>query len=404
MTGDVLTTSLTVSLSACAGLLLVRAQIDPAAGGTARQFRFALLVAALFYLVRAADWMTGLALFRALTVVAAAAIPFSALLLAEGLLRRHAPHLVKVAVAGGMAALACLAPFISLTGTPVFIAILLAYQLAAFGVVFCLLMFRERASLSPTENLTADRAVMTLPIIVLLLLPDYDFVPPRDVSYLSGLGALMAAWLTVTFEARLAGNGRVAMALLAMISVAGAAALLITGPAAISTTGFVHAAAILLALVLLLVTCLTALLIQKERRQVSMISALRNTESLDRFLDALEQNGLTQGYRILRGAELADYDDNILVATLSRPGSMHLADLPAARGEDTLGQSQLRELMARTGTKEAVLVSEAPLAIALGTPPGIATSSGTDLKSAFRLARLIAERDSAQKAGHDPSN
>jgi hypothetical protein len=58
-------------------------------------------VLAVLLACRILDWVTGIGIFRLVTIVAAGLLPLAALLLTEGLLRRHAPFFLKLLAAGG---------------------------------------------------------------------------------------------------------------------------------------------------------------------------------------------------------------------------------------------------------------------------------------------------------------
>jgi hypothetical protein len=61
----------------------------------------ALGVVALLFLVRGAAWWTGSAWLDRMSMIPAALIPLGALIVTEGILRRHAPRAVKIAVVVG---------------------------------------------------------------------------------------------------------------------------------------------------------------------------------------------------------------------------------------------------------------------------------------------------------------
>ena len=61
----------------------------------------ALGVVALLFLVRGAAWWTGSAWLDRVSMIPAALIPLGALIVTEGILRRHAPRAVKIAVVVG---------------------------------------------------------------------------------------------------------------------------------------------------------------------------------------------------------------------------------------------------------------------------------------------------------------
>ena len=394
-----LVTDLTVTLSAVAGLLIVRSQIDPVGGGVAGRFRFALLLVSVFYFVRAADWVTTFGLFRTATFVAAAMIPFAALLLTEGFLRRHAPRLVKLAIAIGMVGMGLAAVFLpGAVSSLGFIYLLAAFQLVSFTLIFLLLLTRDRSDLTATENLAINRFAIAIPIVMILLLSDYDLLPPENLPYLSGLGALTVAWVTVTLEARIASAARVFAAVAAITLAAGLAAWLIDLQTGLSPTETLETLAIVISLMLVLVLGLSSAAIRRDRRQTSLLTAIRRAKSLDDYLSALERNGLTAGYTILNRNELQDYDKTLMVQALKPTGSQNLSDLPKNRADDTVAQSQIRELITRVGGNEAILAAEDPLTVAVGSPAGFAATSSSTLRSAFGFARVIAERDAAREA------
>ena len=394
-----LVTDLTVSLSAVAGLLIVRSQIDPASGGVAGRFRFALLLVSVFYFVRAADWLTAFSLFKTATFVTAAMIPFSALLLTEGFLRRHAPRLVKLMISAGTAAIGLAAIFLpGAVSSPGFIYLLAAFQLVSFALIFLLLLTRDRSDLTATENLAITRFAVAIPIVMVLLLSDYDLLPPENLPYLSGIGALTVAWVTVTLEARIASAARVFAAVATIAVAAGLAAWLVGLQTGLSPIETLETLAIVVSLMLVLVLGLSSAAIRRDRRQTSLLAAIRRAKSLGDYLGALERNGLIAGYTILNRGELRDYDKDLMVQALKPTGSQNLSDLPKNRSMDTAAQSQIRELISRVGGNEAILAAEEPLTVAVGSPAGFAATSSSTLRSALGFARVIAERDAALEA------
>jgi len=92
MTGSsYLTPDTVVSLAAIAGLVVVIRRIRAAGpkNSLARNFDAALSVVAIFLTLRLLHWHTELGFVRFATYATAALVPLMALLLAEGLLRRH---------------------------------------------------------------------------------------------------------------------------------------------------------------------------------------------------------------------------------------------------------------------------------------------------------------------------
>ncbi|RWF26316.1 MAG: hypothetical protein EOS64_01950, partial [Mesorhizobium sp.] len=90
---DKLVADTITSLPSLLGLMIVIAVVSGRDPGDplSRRFLFGLRVLAVLLACRILDWITGLGVFRLATIVAAGLLPLAALLLTEGLLRRHAP-------------------------------------------------------------------------------------------------------------------------------------------------------------------------------------------------------------------------------------------------------------------------------------------------------------------------
>src|SRR5262245_27548123 len=92
-----------VNLFAAAGLLVVaraNRRLDPH-GALARRVAFALSFTAAFFFVRATAWLLGSIMLDRFASALAGAVPLAGLLVAEGLLRRHAPRWLKLALTAG---------------------------------------------------------------------------------------------------------------------------------------------------------------------------------------------------------------------------------------------------------------------------------------------------------------
>jgi hypothetical protein len=105
---------------------------------------FALGMIGLLFLMRGAAWGTGSALLDRLTAIPAALIPLGALIVTEGMLRRHAPRAVKLAaLVGGI--LLALAGLLNLAQFETAHAVVLsAFQLAGFAICATMLARRDR--------------------------------------------------------------------------------------------------------------------------------------------------------------------------------------------------------------------------------------------------------------------
>src|SRR6185295_8885373 len=131
------------------------------------------------------------------TIAAAGLLPLAALLLTEGLLRRHAPFALKFFAAGGAALFLLLALIPERFAEPWRMAILLAFQFGGFLAIGWLVMTRDRDSLSAAENRTVERMALSLLLILPFMVTDYRpglfEVPVR----LGGIAILFLCWLTI---------------------------------------------------------------------------------------------------------------------------------------------------------------------------------------------------------------
>src|SRR5262249_43664673 len=139
-------------------------------GPLTRRLLIALGIIASLFLVRGTAWWSGSAALNNLSAIPAALLPLGALIVTEGILRRHAPRLAKIAIlSGGIV--------IGLTGALTLeplarpAAVLLAlFQLVGFVTCAWLLATRDRATLMVSENRSIARlavgAVLVIPFII----------------------------------------------------------------------------------------------------------------------------------------------------------------------------------------------------------------------------------------------
>lgn len=155
------------------------------------RFVIALGVVALLFLVRSAAWVTGSSLLDDLSVIPAAAIPFGALIVTEGMLRRHAPRVIKLVVIIGAIVLG-LGGALGLGhfDTPYAIALAL-FQLGGFAACAVLLATRDRASLMASENRGIERMTIGAIIVLPFIVTDFAALMPDMPVRLGALGALL---------------------------------------------------------------------------------------------------------------------------------------------------------------------------------------------------------------------
>lgn len=346
---------------------------------------FALLMALVA--VRAVRVMFDLFALRRVEEALAAALPLAALVLAEGLMRRHAPGWMKRAMLAGAIVFAVIALVRPAAFDVVFVIALGGFVAGGLTATAVLLVLRDRRTLAPAEN----AAISALGIGLVLALP---FVA-SDFLHAAGLSPLRAgglALLMVVYAAtRLVSTGADGRAVLADLALAafGAGAAFFTFVSIMGrpdpVTGLAFLSVILgLVLVILIVQGL------RERdaalgRQ-SLLAALAEAPSgpLDAFIDRMLDSAALESAALLEGPRLADYDGAALRASL---GAQPVASLADARARGPAGEPLVVLLEAHEGT-HAVLVSETPLRVLVVNMPGL--GAGPDVTLQLRLLRKLA--------------
>lgn len=376
-----------VSLGAAA---LAVARQGPASPQRAR-LGFAFGGLCLFFAARAGfealDWRA----LRLLSLVVVCVLPLAALVLAEGVLRRHAPRALKALVtAGGLAvALVLLA-----AGGESAISrwALGGYVVLSLASVTLLLAARDRASLSRQENAGVDALLAAGALLTAASVTDFLAAAPLG---LSGVGAASVA-LVVAANPSSAREARAVLAGLVAMGVAAALlALAFAGPFGLASADEqVRFGAGIVALLL------AASVVPRTRGRgpggaaadFARGLAAADTGSLERFLGALADQPLLAGLRIAEGGQLVEYDAKGLGQAMQAravwtPATLADAAMPE-RARDELG-----DLMARTEATHALALSRAPLRIALLTLPGVGPTDQAEASLALfqRLAAVAAQ-------------
>src|SRR5262245_65165605 len=119
---------------------------DPG-GPFTRRLAFLLGVVAALFFIRALGWWHESVWLDRLALIPAAMVPLGALIVTEGILRRHAPRVAKIAAVAG-AALLGLAGVVGLESyaTP-YSVVLSLFQLAGFATCAWLLATRDESTL-----------------------------------------------------------------------------------------------------------------------------------------------------------------------------------------------------------------------------------------------------------------
>jgi hypothetical protein len=346
-----------------------------------------------FFACRAAAELLGLRGLMLPARLCACTLPVFALILAEGVLRRHAPRALKAAITAGTLTLGV--ALLALGPSAAWSQCLGVFLSTGLLAVVTLLIKRDRSSLSYQENASISAFVLAGIGLVLLDMPDFLADAPMAMS---GLGAALLVFFTRLNPTSLPGL-RQALADLALI--AGLSAILAIGLAQAlgmsGTAGIARLVIVILALGITLATLLGGLRDHPEfdeARALRAALARAETSGLSAFLEGLADQPMLRGLRIAEGQALAEYDQASLGAVL---GARLIWTRSALADPDdpapAMGRDELADLMASLDASHAGLISAVPLRIALLTLPALGPQDGAELDLAlFCKLAVIAGR------------
>jgi len=356
-------------------------------------------LAGVFYACRSLAVATGMGGFGLASLALACTLPLGALVLAEILLRRHAPLPLKAVVAGG-AVLGLLAAL--LVGAGMEQAFSLAvYVPAALSLVLALVLFRDRKTLAPMENATLDSYARALLLAGLLVLTDFGLFGEVGLSALGMLGLAYAAaggaagpqrWIDTVKELALAG----ATALLL-----GAALLRLRTPETLLEAGGVVGVTVSALLTLSVLLRLRSGGGEQKRRRFDLALVEADVSDLKGFLASASRAAPLQGLVLAEGDDLAAYSPARLLEAFGTDRLAVLARLERDSDEATReGREQMIDLLHRHAATHAMLILERPLKIALVGLAGSALPEDDERSLAlFRtLAAVVAKSEAGDAA------
>ncbi|MEI3855749.1 MULTISPECIES: hypothetical protein [unclassified Ensifer] len=385
-----------VSLAALGGLLVLIGTIRSfdTESPLNRRFLFGLQVLAALMASRVLAWWTDLFIFKAATIITAGLVPLSTVLLAEGLLRRHAPRTTKWIAAGGAAAFIALAFLPASIAEPWRVTLLFLYQLVTFALAGHMTVTRDRASLSKAENQAVDRVALSLLLILPLLVTDFRSAYIDQPVRLGGVAILFLCWLLISLGQRAVMHRDTVVSFAILLSVALLAALVIGFENELEPAALVRAASVILSAALLGVIWKDSLSLRTEQRRQSLIRHLAEDRIDDTlgFLKELQNHPLVDGALLLGENELSDLDLPVIKALFAGRPLMRAAETGSLSQVDA---EQLAWLLEKYEATHVMLVSNRPFRlIALNMPSVTATPGAeTELKVVQRMAMLISERN-----------
>ncbi|MEN3286751.1 MAG: hypothetical protein V7634_1051 [Bradyrhizobium sp.] len=351
---------------------------------------FALGMIALLFLVRGAAWGTGSALLDRLTVIPAALIPLGALIVTEGMLRRHAPRAVKlVALVGGI--LLALAGLLGLSQFETAYAVALSvFQLAGFAICAAMLAARDRAALMASENRSVARLALGALLVIPFILTDFRTLFSDIPVRLGALGALLTVTVMLIAgggaETRRHGLVLMALRLVSSALLGLAAAFMAPDVDAAQIIRFCAVAVAGVLTIGLMTDALRALFESQEPGVLNSVAA-SPARTRDELISELARHPIFESARRYRESELFAYDPPLMRDFLSTRRVLRRPDAPWGLPPTDAAVERMVSLMTADSATHVIVLSHDPLdLIALAVP---VTAADPATETALALVRRL---------------
>jgi hypothetical protein len=381
-----------VNLFGALGTLVVAYNLrrsDPHGPVTLRAMYALDLVAALF-LMRSVAWSTGSGVLLSVVGILAAFIPLTALLVAEGLLRRHAPRWLKLAIVlgGGAAALFSLLP-----GVPALVGNLveLAVVGGGFAAIGVLLWTRDRASLTEGENSSIRRMVIALALLVPLIVTDFPSIVPDLPMRFGAVGALVV--LFFAFGPARDTNRQRMLSLLIFAAIAGLFAFgYLSANHGHDAGQAIRTMAVGMCGLMLAALCSEVVGAQSERRRPA--DPLLTACTPEQFAAALREHRLIGSALILGEDDVAPLRHAAFDALIAERPILKRAEAPWGRAVRDDGVERAMSLFMTYDATHIMRLSQQPPRLAIFALPQISADARaeSDIAAAQRIGELIFTR------------
>jgi hypothetical protein len=393
MTSGVIADSI-VNLCGAIGLgvaMLALHRRDPR-GPLIQRLLLMLGIAAVLFFTRGVAWWSGSDWLDRLSLIPAAMVPLGALIVTEGILRRHAPKAVKIAAVAG-AVLLGVAGLVGLESyaTPYSVGLSL-FLLAGFATCAWLLATRDRTALMASENRSIGRlavgAVMVIPFIV----TDFQVLAPDIPVRLGALGALLVVTAVLIAggdtETRRQGISLTALRLSSAALLGAAAACVAPDVDAAQVMRF-SAIAISGVLTIGLMTDTLRAWFESHEPGVLNSVAASTARSRDELIAELTRHPMFESARRYRESDLGAYDPALLRNFLSTRRVLRRPDAPWGLAAPDPAAERLASLMKANNATHVIVLSHDPVDMLVLAVPVISADPATETALAL-VRRLLA--------------
>lgn len=357
-----------------------------------RRLLLALGVIATLFFVRGAAWWSGNALLDRISLIPAALIPFGALIVTEGILRRHAPRQVKIVIVLGGIGLGLGGAFGLERFATLYFVLLSLFQLAGFATCGWLLATRDRTTLMASENRSIGRLAVGALIVIPFIATDFQVLAPDIPVRLGALGALL-----VVTAILIAGGGaetrRQALLMTALrlssSALLGAAAAFVSPD--VDGAQIIRFGAIAISGVLTIGLMVDALRAYFESQVPGVLHSVAASpaRTRDQLIAELARHPIFESARRYRENELAAYDPPMLRDFLSTRRVLRRAEAPWGLTSSDPAVERAVSLMAANSATHLIILSHDPIDVIVLAVPVISADPATETALAL-VRRLLA--------------
>lgn len=357
-----------------------------------RRLLLALGVIATLFFVRGAAWWSGNALLDRISLIPAALIPLGALIVTEGILRRHAPRQVKIVIVLGGIGLGLGGAFGLERFATLYFVLLSLFQLAGFATCGWLLAPRDRTTLMASENRSIGRLAVGALIVIPFIATDFQVLAPDIPVRLGALGALL-----VVTAILIAGGGaetrRQALLMTALrlssSALLGAAAAFVSPD--VDGAQIIRFGAIAISGVLTIGLMVDALRAYFESQVPGVLDSVAASpaRTRDQLIAELARHPIFESARRYRENELAAYDPPMLRDFLSTRRVLRRAEAPWGLTSSDPAVERAVSLMAANSATHLIILSHDPIDVIVLAVPVISADPATETALAL-VRRLLA--------------
>ncbi|MFA8440784.1 hypothetical protein [Yoonia sp.] len=359
-----------------------------------RRFLFGVRMTMVLFAGRALMILTGIEAFRILVLFAAAVIPLAVLILTEGLLRRHAPPLVKAVIGVGAVLFAVMSLWYSDSIDPARLYALLGFQLLGFVLSGWLIVARDRAALSAGENAMVVRLGLSLILLIPLAAGDFLLLSIGLPIQFSALGVLILCWLAIGLGRTYLGHRATLVNLAVMVGAAVIVGGMLGFFAQHGRDGFLLTIATVMTMVFVVAILTDARALRLEEQSLGLLRQLATARTDDpmTFLHDLQDHPRVEGAVVVSAESLEGLQDDVLDAIFAAAPVLRRVDPPQL---GPVADDHIAYLFERYSATHILLAVPHPRVLVALSMPSLGASPSTELELQVvqRMAALMATQE-----------